>query len=106
MLPRLERQHDVLEVVAMRRRHVDDVHIVIRHELGIRAVGLHIGDIGALDVVLEERGRATSAARRGDGRDGVPDVRDVSYGWIGEQVFTEDFGGVSAGTVSFSYPDG
>lgn len=40
VLPRLDREHAVLEVVAVGRRDVDDVDVGVRNELVVRGVSL------------------------------------------------------------------
>lgn len=89
VLARLERQHGVLEVVAVRRRDVDDVDVGVRHELGVGTVGRRVR--GAVDG-LDEVGGTRHAREGRDGRDLVGYVVDVADGGVREEVLAEAWG--------------
>lgn len=80
-------EHDIVEVVRVRRGDVDDVDVGVCDEGLVRAVsGARRGDASVRDEAL----RAVRGRRRRHGGHGVCDVTGVALGWIDEKVFDED----------------
>jgi hypothetical protein len=87
MLAGAQGEHDIVEVVRVRRGDVDDVDVGVCDEGLVRAVsGAGRGDAGVRDEAL----RAVRGRRRRHGGHGVCDVAGVALGWVDEKVFDED----------------
>lgn len=90
MLLRVQRKHDILEVVRVRSGDVDDVDVRVGDEGLVGAIGgawrgdARVGDELA-GAVFGRGGR--------DGGDGVRDVACVARGRVDEEVFDKDCGG-------------
>lgn len=90
VLAGLERKHRVLEVVRVRRRDVDDVHVGVGHQLLIAAVG-GAGTRNAR--LIDEMLGALFGRGRGHGADGVLDVLGAPGLGVTEEVLDKGCGG-------------
>ena len=86
VLAGFERQHGVLEVMAVRRGYVDDLHIRVGHQLVIRAVRL--GVAAGLDLG-KKLGRPVLGRAGGGSDDLVTDIVDVARRGVGDEILGE-----------------
>lgn len=86
MLSSVQGEHDILEVVGVRRCDVDDLDVGVCDEVLVGTVGG--AGLGNLDV-LDELGGAVFRGRGRDRGDGVRDVAGIAGGRVDEEVLDE-----------------
>lgn len=75
VLSGFQTEHGILVVVRVRCSHVDDVDVLVGHQLFVGAVG---GGVGGTLAVLEEFPCSVGGGRRSGGYDGVLDIADFT----------------------------
>ena len=83
VLAGLERQHGVLEVVAVGGGDIDDLDIRVGHQLMVGAIRLR--GVGRLNFAQELNGAVLGGAR-GGGHNLMGDVVNIATGWVVKQI--------------------